>query len=62
MMAQSNRFNQRPDTLMQDHDCQIDETLLRRTAGPYICANNGNIMLAHQESDQRNVPISNHAS
>ena len=36
MMARSNSFNQRPDTLMQDHDRQTDETLLRRTAGPYI--------------------------
>jgi hypothetical protein len=38
MMARSNRFNQRPDTLMQDHHRQIDETPLQRTAGPYICA------------------------
>jgi hypothetical protein len=36
IMARSNRFNQRPDKLMQDHHRQIDETLLRRTAGPYI--------------------------
>jgi len=28
--------NQRPDTLMQDRYCQLDENLLRRTAGPYI--------------------------
>ena len=28
--------NQRPDTLMQGHVCQIDENLLQRTAGPYI--------------------------
>jgi hypothetical protein len=36
MMAGSYSFNQRPDTLMQDHHRQIDETPLRRTAGPYI--------------------------
>ena len=41
MMARGNRFNQRPDTLMQDHHRQIDETPLRRTAGPYICAISG---------------------
>ena len=28
--------NQRPDTLMQGHVCQIDENLLQRTAGPYM--------------------------
>jgi len=27
---------QRPDTLMQDRICRIDENLLHRTAGPYI--------------------------
>jgi antitoxin VapB len=37
-LAGSYSFNQRPDTLMQDHHRQIDETSLRRTAGPYICA------------------------
>jgi hypothetical protein len=41
MMARSNRFNQTPDTSMQDHHRQIDEALLRRTAGPYICASSG---------------------
>jgi hypothetical protein len=35
MMARSTRSNQRPDTLMQDRICQIDENLLQRTAGPY---------------------------
>jgi hypothetical protein len=30
------RSNRRPDTLMQDRIRQIDENLLRRTAGPYI--------------------------
>ena len=35
MMARSNSSNQRPDTLMQDHNRHFDETLLRRTAGPY---------------------------
>jgi hypothetical protein len=28
--------SQRPDTLMQDRICQIDENLLHPTAGPYI--------------------------
>ncbi len=37
MMARSQmRSNRRPDTLMQDRIRQIDENLLRRTAGPYI--------------------------
>src|SRR5215470_1605114 len=27
---------QRPDTLMQDRICRIDENLLHRTAGPYM--------------------------
>jgi hypothetical protein len=37
MMTQSTtRSNQRPDTLMQGQSPQIDENLLRRTAGPYI--------------------------
>jgi hypothetical protein len=37
MMARSTtRSNQRPDTLMQDRICQIDESRLHRTAGPYI--------------------------
>jgi len=37
MMARSTtRSNRRPDTLMQDRICQIDENLLHRTAGPYI--------------------------
>jgi hypothetical protein len=31
-----NRSKQRPDTLMQDRICQIDENLLHRAAGPYI--------------------------
>jgi hypothetical protein len=36
-MARSQmRSNRRPDTLMQDRIRQIDENLLRRTAGPYI--------------------------
>jgi hypothetical protein len=36
MMARSTtRSNRRPDTLMQDRICQIDENLLQRTAGPY---------------------------
>src|SRR5262245_22640004 len=30
------RSKQRPDTLMQDRVCRIDENLLHRTAGPYI--------------------------
>jgi hypothetical protein len=33
------RSNRRPDTLMQDRIRQIDENLLRRTAGPYIRVN-----------------------
>jgi hypothetical protein len=37
MMARSTTCsNQRPDTLMQDRICRIDENLLQRTAGPYI--------------------------
>jgi hypothetical protein len=37
MMARSKtRSKQRPDTLMQDRVCRIDENLLQRTAGPYI--------------------------
>jgi hypothetical protein len=36
------RSNRRPDTLMQDRIRQIDENLLRRTAGPYIRVNLGN--------------------
>ena len=37
MMAGSTMSSkQRPDTLMQDHPCQFDEHLLRRTAGLYI--------------------------
>src|SRR5262245_30128782 len=40
MMARSTTSsNQRPDTLMQDRSCQLDENLLRRTAGPYIRVN-----------------------
>jgi hypothetical protein len=35
-MVRSKSSNQRPDTLMQDRICQIDENLLHRTAGPYI--------------------------
>ena len=31
-----NRSKQRPNTLMQDRICRIDENLLQRTAGPYI--------------------------
>jgi hypothetical protein len=27
---------QRPDTLMQDRICRIDENLLHRAAGPYM--------------------------
>jgi hypothetical protein len=36
MMVGSKSSNQRPDTLMQDRICQIDENLLQRTAGPYM--------------------------
>src|SRR5215468_9900962 len=37
MMARSTTCsNQRPDTLMQDRICRIEENLLQRTAGPYI--------------------------
>jgi hypothetical protein len=38
MMARSKRSKQRPDTLMQDRYHQLDEVLLRRTAGPYMWA------------------------
>src|SRR6516225_11001576 len=31
-----NRSKQRPNTLMQDRICRIDENLLQHTAGPYI--------------------------
>jgi hypothetical protein len=33
---EAQRFNQRPDTLMQDPHRQLDKALLQRTAGPYI--------------------------
>src|SRR5215813_9444608 len=37
MMARSTTCsNQRPDTLMRDRICRIEENLLQRTAGPYI--------------------------
>src|SRR5215831_7782295 len=37
MMARSTtRPKQRPDTLMQDLICRIDENLLQHAAGPYI--------------------------
>jgi hypothetical protein len=37
MAGSTTRSNQRPDTLMQDRtSVPIDETLLQRTAGPYI--------------------------
>ena len=36
MMARSKSSNQRPDTLMQDRNRQLDENLLQRAAGPYI--------------------------
>jgi hypothetical protein len=37
MIARSTtRFNQRPDTLMQDRRRQFDEIFLQRTAGPYM--------------------------
>jgi hypothetical protein len=35
MMARSKSSNQRPDTLMQDRNRQLDENLLQRAAGPY---------------------------
>jgi len=37
--------NQRPDTLMQGHVCQIDENLLQRTAGPYMWVKTGASLL-----------------
>jgi hypothetical protein len=46
MAGSTMRSNQRPDTLMQDRSRQIDETLLRRTAGPYIWVKSGN---SHRE-------------
>jgi hypothetical protein len=39
MVARSKCSNQRPDTLMQDRNRQLDENLLQRTAGPYIWVN-----------------------
>ena len=36
MIARSKSSNQRPDTLMQDRNRQLDENLLQRAAGPYI--------------------------
>jgi hypothetical protein len=45
MMARSTtRSNQRPDTLMQDRICQVDQTLLQRAAGPYIRVKTGNAL------------------
>jgi hypothetical protein len=42
MMARSKRCKQRPDTLMQDRYSQLDDILLRRTAGvvprTFVCA------------------------
>jgi hypothetical protein len=39
MVARSKCSNQRPDTLTQDRNRQLDENLLQRTAGPYIWVN-----------------------
>jgi hypothetical protein len=39
MMARSKRSKQRPDTLMQDRYYQLEDILLRRTAGPYMGSN-----------------------
>ena len=36
MVQEQTSSNQRPDTLMQDRYCPLDENLLQRTAGPYI--------------------------
>jgi hypothetical protein len=48
MMARSTTCsNQRPDTLMQDRICRIDENLLQRTAGPYIRVTTGKAQSEH---------------
>jgi hypothetical protein len=42
--------SQRPDTLMQDRICQIDENLLHPTAGPYIRVKIGNALAEQKTS------------
>jgi len=42
--------SQRPDTLMQDRICQIDENLLHPTAGPYIRVKTRNTLAEHNKS------------
>jgi hypothetical protein len=45
MVARSTaRSNQRPDTLMQDRKPQTDESLLQRTAAPYIGVKDGPLL------------------
>ena len=46
MAGSSTRSKQRPDTLMQDRNRQLDETLLQRTAGPYMWVKPGLPLLA----------------
>jgi hypothetical protein len=45
--------SQRPDTLMQDRICQIDENLLHRTAGPYIGSLPQHVTAPHQHAHKR---------
>src|SRR5215475_566070 len=51
MMARSTTCsNQRPDTLMRDRICRIEENLLQRTAGPYIRVRTDKTQSEHNES------------
>src|SRR5258708_3082037 len=54
MMARSKSSNQRPDTLMQDRNRQLDENLLQRAAGPYIRVKVGRTQYEYMSSA---VPI-----
>jgi hypothetical protein len=46
MAGSTNRYNQRPDTLMQDRTSPDRGNLLRRTAGPYIRVRRGRRLMA----------------
>src|SRR5262249_26515597 len=58
MMARSTTCsNQRPDTLMRDRICRIEENLLQRTAGPYIWVNH---VVCKCDEHFRFNPVSDH--
>ena len=50
MAGSTKRSKQRPDTLMQDRNRQLDENLLQRTAGPYIRVRSDKTQSEHNES------------